>query len=78
MTQRSVGEVVLRTQKGEERLPLTHVNLYLHALQAFHAAARGQGRPAASGEDGVRSMALALAAAESARTGRTVRVDPGL
>lgn len=78
MTQRSVGEVLLRTEAGEERLPLTHVNLYLHALQAFHAAARGRGRPAASGEDGVRSMALALAALESAATGRTVRVDPGL
>ncbi len=47
-------------------------------LAAFHAAIRGEGAPAATGEDGVRSMALAIAAAESARSGRAVAVDPGL
>jgi 1,5-anhydro-D-fructose reductase (1,5-anhydro-D-mannitol-forming) len=78
MTQRPVGEVVLRTAAGDELLPLRHEGLYERALRAFHAAVRGEGRPAATGEDGVRSMALALAALESAATGRVARVDPGL
>jgi 1,5-anhydro-D-fructose reductase (1,5-anhydro-D-mannitol-forming) len=72
MTQRPVGEVLLRTAAGEERLPLEHENLYARALRAFHAAIRGEGTPAATGEDGVRSMAVALAALESAATGRVV------
>jgi 1,5-anhydro-D-fructose reductase (1,5-anhydro-D-mannitol-forming) len=78
MTQRPVGEVLLRTPAGEERLPLDHENLYERSLRAFHAAVHGEGQPAATGEDGVRSMALALAALKSARTGRVTAVDPGL
>jgi 1,5-anhydro-D-fructose reductase (1,5-anhydro-D-mannitol-forming) len=78
MTQRPIGDVLLRTAKGEEILPLDHENLYVRALRAFHAAIEGQGAPSATGEDGVRSMALALAAAEAAGTGRAVTVDPGL
>ena len=72
MTQRPVGEVVLRTAAGEEPLPLDHENLYARALTAFHAAIRGEGMPAATGEDGVRSMAVALAALESTAGGRVV------
>jgi 1,5-anhydro-D-fructose reductase (1,5-anhydro-D-mannitol-forming) len=78
MSQRPVGEVLLRTASGEEMLPLDHENLYERALRAFHAAIRGEGRPSATGEDGVRSMALALAARESAASGSKARVDPGL
>ena len=78
MTQRPVGDVLLRSAAGEERLPLDHENLYARSLKAFHAAIRGEGTPAASGEDGVRSMAMALAAREAAATGRMVTVEPGL
>jgi 1,5-anhydro-D-fructose reductase (1,5-anhydro-D-mannitol-forming) len=78
MTQRPIGDVLLRTAKGEEILPLAHENLYVRALRAFHAAIAGEGVPAATGEDGVRSMAFALAAAEAAATGRAVMVEPGL
>ncbi len=78
MTQRPVGEVLLRTAAGEESLPIDHENLYARALKAFHAAIRGEGAPAATGEDGVRSMAVALAAREAAASGRIVTVDPGL
>jgi 1,5-anhydro-D-fructose reductase (1,5-anhydro-D-mannitol-forming) len=77
MTQRPVGDVLLRTANGEERLPLHHENLYERGLRAFHAAVRGQGQPAATGEDGVRSLALAVAALESARTGSTAAVGSG-
>lgn len=78
MTQRPVGSVVLRTEKGEEALPLAQENLYERALQAFHAAMRGEGQPSASGQDGVWSLAAGVATQESAKTGRVVRIDPGL
>jgi 1,5-anhydro-D-fructose reductase (1,5-anhydro-D-mannitol-forming) len=78
MTQRPVGDVLLRTAAGEEHLPLDHENLYARSLRAFHAAVRDEGTPAATGEDGVRSMAMALAAREAAATGRMVTIDPGL
>lgn len=78
MTQRPVGDVLLRTAAGTERLPLNHENLYARALNAFHAAIRGEGTPAATGEDGVRSMAVALAARDAAASRRVITVDPGL
>ena len=78
MTQRPVGDVLLRTAAGEERLPIDHENLYARALRAFHAAIRGEGAPAATGEDGVRSLAIALAARQAAASGRLVTIDPGL
>ena len=78
MTQRPVGEVLLRTASGEENLTIDHGNLYLRSVSAFRDAVAGKGRPAATGEDGIRSMALALAVLKSARTGRDVAVEPGL
>jgi 1,5-anhydro-D-fructose reductase (1,5-anhydro-D-mannitol-forming) len=78
MTQRPVGDVLLRTAAGEERLPIDHENLYARALRAFHAAIRGEGAPAATGEDGVRSLAIALAVRQAAASGRLIAIDPGL
>jgi 1,5-anhydro-D-fructose reductase (1,5-anhydro-D-mannitol-forming) len=78
MTQRPVGTVILRNAQGETALPLDHENLYERSVRAFHAAVRGEGAPAATGEDGVRSMATALAVLEAAHTGRETKVDPGL
>ncbi len=78
MTQRSIGEVLLRSASGEEHLPVDRTNLYERALAAFHAAVGGEGRPAATGEDGVRSMAVGLAALQSAAARRPVAVEPGL
>lgn len=75
MTQRPVGDVMLRTAEGDEPLPVDRTNLYERALAAFHAAIRGEGHPAASGEDGVRSLALAAAVLDAARTGRSVTVE---
>jgi 1,5-anhydro-D-fructose reductase (1,5-anhydro-D-mannitol-forming) len=78
MTQRPVGQVVLRSAGGEEALPIEPENLYVRGARAFHDAIAGKGGPAATGEDGIRSMALALAALESARTGRETTVEPGI
>jgi len=74
MTQRAVGELVLRNASGETTVAAEHENLYVRALRAFNAAVSGRGQPSASGEDGVKSLAVALAVQEAARTGRTVAV----
>ena len=78
MTQRPVGSVTLRRSGGDELLPLDSDNLYERAIRKFHGAIRGNGGPAASGEDGVRSMALAFAALDSARSGKVVKIKAGL
>jgi 1,5-anhydro-D-fructose reductase (1,5-anhydro-D-mannitol-forming) len=78
MTQRAIGEVILRNADGERALPIDSENLYVRALRHFHDAIDGKGPPAATGEDGVRSLALALAVLESARTGQRVPITTGL
>jgi 1,5-anhydro-D-fructose reductase (1,5-anhydro-D-mannitol-forming) len=78
MTQQPVGEVVLRNASGEHRLEIAPENLYVRSVTAFQNAVRGKGQPAATGEDGIRSMALALAALKSAKSGREAVVEPGL
>lgn len=78
MTQRPVGTVTLRNAEGEQDLPLDHRNLYETALAAFHAAIAGKGKPAATGEDGVWSLATGLAVVDAAKTGKAVTIVSGL
>ncbi len=78
MTQKPIGSVTLRTAKGEEELSFDRDDLYSRGLAAFHAAVRGEGQVAATGEDGVWSLAAAEAALESARSGRRMPVEPKL
>jgi len=72
MTQQPVGEVVLRDSKGEHVIPILHVNMYEQSLAVFNQAIRGVGAPAATGADGLRALAGALAVLEASRTGKTV------
>jgi 1,5-anhydro-D-fructose reductase (1,5-anhydro-D-mannitol-forming) len=74
MTQRPVGRVTLRNAQGETDVPLDHENLYARGLRAFVGAMRGEGTPSATGEDGVRSLATALAVLEASQTGRRTAV----
>ena len=74
MTQRPVGTVTLRNAQGTAEIPLDHENLYVRGVRAFVAAIRGEGNPAASGEDGECSLATALAVFEGAQTGRRTSV----
>jgi 1,5-anhydro-D-fructose reductase (1,5-anhydro-D-mannitol-forming) len=74
MTQRPTGEVTLRDAHGETAFALEHENLYVRGLRAFIAAIDGRGQPAASGEDGVRSLATALAVLEACNSGRRTAV----
>ena len=61
MTQRPKGTVLLRSAQARKRCRSMHENLYQRSVRAFQAAIARRGAPAASGEDGVQSMALALA-----------------
>ncbi len=74
MTQRPVGEVRLRTAAGERVVVVEPHDLYAHSLERFAAAMRGEGGPSATGEDGVRSLAAALAVVEAARSGQRTAV----
>jgi 1,5-anhydro-D-fructose reductase (1,5-anhydro-D-mannitol-forming) len=69
MTQQAVGTVVLRRDGAEEELVVTPENLYERSVRLFNAAIMGEGEPAATAHDGLCSLAVALAALESARTG---------
>jgi 1,5-anhydro-D-fructose reductase (1,5-anhydro-D-mannitol-forming) len=75
MTQRPIGQVLLRDAQGEREIPVEHENLYARSLAAFNAAVRGEGMPSATGDDGVRSLATALAVLESAKTGQRVAIE---
>ncbi len=77
MTQQPTGSIVLRTADGDEDVGIAHENLYERAVRRFNDAIQGDGTPAATGEDGVRSLAMALAVAESAQTGQRVTVSGG-
>lgn len=74
MKQRPVGEVWLRTAEGARQIALKPHNLYVHSLAAFNLAVQGLGSVSATGEDGVKSLAAALAVLEAARTGQRVAV----
>lgn len=77
MTQRPVGEVELVTAQGRESVPFPDHNLYVQAVTEFVAATEGRGQPAATGRDGIASLAVALAVREAARTGQRQTVDYG-
>ncbi len=75
MTQKPVGEVEIVTAAGREAVAFERHDLYGRGLARFAEAVAGRGRPAADGVDGVKSLAVALAVREAARTGRATRVD---
>jgi 1,5-anhydro-D-fructose reductase (1,5-anhydro-D-mannitol-forming) len=75
MTQQPKGEVVLRTAGSAVPLSVIHENLYARSIRLFQDATAGAGAPAATGEDGVRSLALALATIEAAKTARETSIE---
>jgi 1,5-anhydro-D-fructose reductase (1,5-anhydro-D-mannitol-forming) len=75
MTQEPVGRIVLRRGTEQTEIdPGPVEDLYVFAVRHFNAAAQGDGHPAATGEDGIRSLAVALAAVESIKTGKRTKV----
>jgi 1,5-anhydro-D-fructose reductase (1,5-anhydro-D-mannitol-forming) len=70
-----VGDVLLKRGDRVEEVDVgERWPLYEYAVRRFNAAVRSGGTPLATGDDGIASLAVALAATESARTGRTVRL----
>ncbi len=77
MTQQPVGEIELVTKAGREAVPFSTHDLYVQGVRQFVDAVSGKGQPAATGRDGVKSLAVALAVRQAARTGQTMSVDYG-
>jgi 1,5-anhydro-D-fructose reductase (1,5-anhydro-D-mannitol-forming) len=75
MTQEPQGRLFLQRQEKREEVDLgPHENLYAHQVRHFNAAVLGQGKPFATGEDGVRSLAVAMAVLESTKSGERVAI----
>jgi 1,5-anhydro-D-fructose reductase (1,5-anhydro-D-mannitol-forming) len=75
MTQAPKGDVLLRSASGEEPLQLDHENLYVRSVRLFQDAVAGRGVPSATGEDGVKSLSVAISTLEAARSGSAAPVD---
>ena len=76
LDERLGGEIEVRREgRLIERITLSdEVDHFVDAIVQFNAAIRGAGVPATSGADGVHSMAVAIAAAESVKSGCAVAV----
>ncbi len=77
MTQKPVGELLVRDANGEQAVPFSDHNLYVRAVKRFADAIAGKGQPAATGTDGVKSLAVAEAVKRAAVSGGRVAVDYG-
>lgn len=76
MTQQPIGELVLRRGTDEQLIDdFARDDLYTRSVRNFMAAVNGAGQPSATAEDGLWSLATALAAAEAAKTGRIAQVS---
>ena len=75
MTQKPVGRIYRRVGDRKEMITLSSpVNLYERAIKHFNHAVDGEGEPAATADDGLRSLAVALAVQESAKSQCSVKV----
>jgi 1,5-anhydro-D-fructose reductase (1,5-anhydro-D-mannitol-forming) len=75
MTQAPKGDVLLRTSAGEEALNLDHEKLYVRSIRLFQEAIQGRGAPSATGEDGIKSLSVAVSALQAARSGAETAID---
>ena len=75
MTQAPTGNVLLRTAAGEEQLKLDHEKLYARSIRLFQDAVQGRAAPSATGEDGIKSLSVAISAITAARTGAETPID---
>jgi 1,5-anhydro-D-fructose reductase (1,5-anhydro-D-mannitol-forming) len=75
MTSLPVGDVAIRRGDAIEPVDMPdREDLYVRAVRQFQRAMRGEQPPAVSGREGVDALQVALAAAESAHTGRSIGV----
>ena len=69
-------EVVSDTVNLAESYPENYLGNFIAQTQDFQQAVAEDREPAATGVDGLRVVEVTLAAIESARTGRTVKINP--
>ena len=69
-------EVVSDTVNLSEAYPDDYLGNFIAQTEDFQRAVADDREPAATGVDGLRVVEVTLAAIESARTGRIVRIDP--
>jgi 1,5-anhydro-D-fructose reductase (1,5-anhydro-D-mannitol-forming) len=75
MTQDPRGRIVLRRDGQETEVKLDPPeDLYASAVRHFNQAVRTGSQPFTTGEDGLRSLAVGLAALESSRSGQRTPV----
>jgi 1,5-anhydro-D-fructose reductase (1,5-anhydro-D-mannitol-forming) len=72
------GRLDILTPDGETTLETASYHAYQGVVRAFEEAVLAGREPSPSGQDGLRSVELTDAIAESLRTRRTVPVSPGL
>jgi len=77
MTQEPVGTIRLVTAAGQADIPYDSGSLYQAVISNFNASVTGAAQPSASGTDGIKSLLVALAVHESARTGTRHVLDYG-
>ena len=77
MTQMPVGSVTLKSHQGSREIEFSDHSLYRQGVSDFLSAVDGSGSPAATGADGIKSLAVALAVREAGKTGKRVTVDYG-
>jgi 1,5-anhydro-D-fructose reductase (1,5-anhydro-D-mannitol-forming) len=75
MTQMPVGSITLKTADGTRDIAYSHHSLYVQGVAEFLSAVQGSGSPAATGLDGVKSLAVALAVRDAAQSGQRTRVN---
>lgn len=70
------GRVTLRRDGAETEIAVeSDDSRYLLGINRFNAAIRGEGQPACSGVDGIRALAMTLAAEQAAQLGRTIPIS---
>jgi 1,5-anhydro-D-fructose reductase (1,5-anhydro-D-mannitol-forming) len=77
LSQVPVGEIDLITAQGTARIEYDRSALYENVVRNFCAAVAGTAKPAASGRDGVKSLQIAFAVRDAARTGQRQTVNYG-
>jgi len=77
MTQLPVGSIELVDDDGSRSIPFDDHDLYTRAVDLFVKSVTEGSRPAADGVDGVKSLAVALAVLDAAKSRSTVAVNYG-
>ena len=69
-------QVISETVNQTEVYPYDYLANFVSELEDFQQAVEEDHEPAATGVDGLRVVQVTWAAIESARTGRTIKLEP--